>query len=234
MYLKLCLFSVFVALACTGCTSIRTTVLDRSENGHLSANPDMPLPGVPVMLKVPTHIDVEIVQVDYWVPHPVTGELELMKENNAEFPNRHIQTELVKTEQMFLVDPKRPGSGTGIYGFGFKNDDSANAGKGYLDSVTYKSIDKTFESSAALYSQIVKVLGVPTAGDANGDGQVDATEQDQKTLGESGIVSTQRTIAFRRFKLNTPHVDQDVQLFVDEYMNACHGSCFVGSPSYPN
>ena len=222
---------VLILTLMSGCTSIRTTVLDRSESGHLSPNPDRALKGVPVMLKVPTHIDVHIVQIDYWTPNEATGELELMKVKNGEFPNRQVKTELKRTEQMFLVDPKRPGAGLGMYAFGFSDD----AGKGYLANASYKSQDKTFDSSVALFRQISKTLGATTGADSDGDEKEETVVEDdaEKVLRISGIISTRRTIAFKRFRLNASLVDTEIQTFVDQYMNDCHKSCYVGSPKNP-
>ena len=222
-------------LSSIGCNSIKTTPLDRSESGRLTPNPSVPLQGVPVMLKVPTHIDVEIIQVDYWRPNSKTNLLEIMTVNGGAFANRHVQTELVKTEQMFVVDPKRPGAGMGVYGFGFRNGAEDN-GKGHLSSINYQSQDSTLESSAALFRQIAAVAGQSTSAeaDANGDQMVDGAEQNQVELRASGVISTRRTIAFRRFKLNAPGVEAEVKAFVGNYMNNCHGGCSVGSLTYPN
>ncbi|MEM7456914.1 MAG: hypothetical protein AAF456_21400 [Planctomycetota bacterium] len=213
-----CLLLVTAIGGLTGCNSIRTTPLDRMPDGSLVPNPRRPLKGVPVMLPVPTHIDVKIIQVDYWAPNADKGgELELITNLGREFENRHIITELVETNQMFIIDPKRPASGTGTYKFGFRglNPDNPEY-QGQLSSLGYKSEDTTITDSFALYGQIRTFLGLNT----------DAS-QEASSLPEEKYASTTRTIAFRRFPLNDDNVDLHVQEFVDAYMNSCNPGCYV-------
>ena len=68
------------------------------------------------MLEVPTHVDVRIIQTDFW---KIDGdELKLIPEATS----RNTQIDPVFTEQMFLMDPKRPAEGTGQFNFKFFTD----------------------------------------------------------------------------------------------------------------
>lgn len=202
-----------MVVAASGCTSVKTTVLDRREGGHLTKNPDLPLKGVPVMLRVPTHVDVTIEQVDYWYPDGKS-----FVQVGAELPSRHVKAEIKHTEKMFLVDPKRVASGTGIYGFSF-DPDNGNAGRGYLKGVSYEAVDTTLKESAALISNIAKVVGSPTS----------AAEE---LASDSKVIATSRTIAFRKFDINSCSIEHDIREFVNDYLNDCHPDCCT-DPQYP-
>ena len=200
-----------------GCNSIRTTVLDRAPGGNLQKNPGRPIKGVPVMLRVPTHLDVKIVQIDYWKTTDAG-----LEQIGVEMPVRHIDTRIMETEKMFFVDPKRVASGTGIYGFTFDSaaTDSQNSGKGYLSGVSYEAVDTTLEKSAELATNIARLFA----------GQ--ATTAGQELAKETGVITTERTIAFHKFNINSPNIENEVRKFCNDYLNDCHVSCCT-NPNYP-
>lgn len=202
-------------LVSVGCTSIKTTVLDRREGGHLTKNPDLPLKGVPVMLRVPTHVDVTIEQVDYWTADD-NGDLKLISEN---VPSRHVSAEIKHTEKMFLVDPKRVASGSGIYGFTF-DAEGDGAGHGYLQGASYEAVDTTLQESAALISTIASVAGRTTS------------RSELKMAEESQVITTTRTIAYRKFDINACSIEDDIRGFVNLYLNDCHAGCCQSNVRY--
>ena len=61
---KVLLFAVL--LTATGCSSFRTSAVDRVENDMLVVNPDCPMKGVPVSLRVPSHLELCVVETTYW------------------------------------------------------------------------------------------------------------------------------------------------------------------------
>ena len=212
----------------TGCTSIRSTALDRTESGCLTAKPDTEcLKGVPVMVKVPTHLEVRVYQRDHWYQTKDSDRLVPVKE---ESPVRFVETRVAKTEQMFVVDPKRPAEGTGIYGFTFASGlkESSGEGHGYLRGVEYKSEDQTLEASANLALSLASILR-PNPGTV---GQESSTTTRKGADGSDVTVfTTKRLVAFRRFPLNSPSVDHEVEAFLDLHLNHCQ-SC-AAPPSYP-
>ncbi len=196
-----------------GCNSIKTTPLDRQEGGHLCVAHEAPLQGLPVMLRVPTHLDVTIEEVKYWYPNNgVLAEVE--SDGSASNTGRHVITKVAETEKMFLVDPKRVASGTGIYGFSFAE---ASPGKGYLSGTSYEAVDTTISESAALVRGLAKAF---------------ATSDSNDDTAESGLITTTRTVAFRKFDLNSPTIEDDVRSFCHLYLNGCQGSCNT-QPAYP-
>lgn len=206
-----CALAALTLLVGLGCNSIKTLPMDRSEGGHLSPNPPCPLQGVPVMLRVPTHLDVTIEEVEYWQ----VGEESLIP-LNQDIRGRHISTEIQYTEKMFLVDPKRVASGTGFYGFGFDGAGD-NAGKGYLKSAAYGATDTTLSQTAALITNIAKAAGgAPMSAEG-----ITAKSMLEATT----VIPTTRTVAFRKFDINRPTVDEEVRCFCQQYLNACQTDC---------
>lgn len=202
-----CALIGLLLLSSPACNSIKTTPIDRQSGGQLSADCQSPLPGIPVMLRVPTHLDVEIKEVEYWTPsqgilRPLAGQT----------TSRHVSAEVQSIEQMFLVDPKRVASGSGAYGFQF---DAKHAGHGYLSGADYQANDTTLSQTSTLIASIAKTTGSP----------ISAAEQDLAST--SGVITTTRTIAFRKFDINSPSVDQEVKQFCDQYVNGIHLNEFV-------
>ena len=216
MRLIFLLMAVFV-VAGLGCGSIRTTPLDRSAGGHLSQDCEAPLKGVPVMLRVPTHLDVTIEEVAYWYPSK-NGELGPVEMDDSLGTGRHVITEIKEIEKMFLVDPKRVASGSGRYGFSFAGQ-ADDAGKGYLNGSSYEAVDTTLSQSAALARAVVANFK-------------SANKNDLAVADEAGLVTTTRTVAYRKFDLNSPTIEGDVRAFCDLYLNGCQIGC-ADEPAYP-
>jgi len=60
-----------------------------------------------------------------------------------------------------LIDPAKPVAGEQKYGFSFTSNKEGNekdAGKGYLDKVTYKIDDKTITETANLVASSLKLI----------------------------------------------------------------------------
>ena len=217
---SICALLGIVMLGSLGCASIKTTVLDRCEGGQLATS-QRPVKGVPVMLRVPTHLDVKVVQVDYWRPNRETGDLERLEN---QLPSRYVDTEIQETEKMFFVDPKRVASGSGIYGFKFNSaDGDANAGKGYLSGVSYKADDTTLAESAALFGNITRIIAQATG----------AAEDNQAIGNDLGLIATKSTIAFCKFDINSPYIEDDVRDFCNHYLNDCNPGCEEKAVVYP-
>ena len=194
---------VAIIIVVGGCNSVRTTFLKNDGRGNLCKESNICRQGLPVMVKVPTHVDVEIIQTDVWkVEKNGTNPRKLVHIPDA--TSRSHKVTPIATEKMFVIDPKRPASGTGAFGFGF--DSTENPGKGILTSAAYKSEDTTLKDSANLLLNAVGVAGKLTS-----------TNIDQEN---DKLVSAERTIAYRRFP-----VDQDlsanIQAFLNEYITNC-------------
>lgn len=196
-------------VALSGCSSFRTQAVDRMDNDTLVVNPNSPLKGIPVSLRVPTHLELNVVETTYWEKQDIPGERPTLKALETCRPTRTVIYTVKETEKIFLVDPMRPGAGTESYGFDFQSSDATktgSAGKGHLKKVTYKVDDKTITESANLLS---KSLGLINA--------LQTSAAPQATT--STLIETQRSVAYTRVDINSPTFECDVEAFLDLYVN---------------
>ena len=195
---------------CCGCNTFRTTAIDRCEHDTLVVNPDKPMKGIPVSLKVPTHLELKVIETTYWEKQDIPGSKPTLVPLRTCRPTRSLEHELCYTEKIFLVDPAKPVAGEQKYGFTFKSNASSDAddmGKGYLNKVTYKIDDKTITETANLVANSLKLLNAfPIS--ANG-----------ARPNTSDLISTDRTIAYLRLDINSPTFEQEVTEFLDCNLN---------------
>lgn len=213
---------------CNGCSSIKTTAYDRLEDDTLIANPDQHLKGVPVSLRVPTHLELTVEEKTFWRAEGT----ELIPVTSCRC-TRTVSHEVKYTEKVFLVDPVRPGAGprgdvaSNSYGFSFQNDDLTDAeikagkagdyehsGKGHLAGIHYHIQDETIVRSAELLAASLQFIKkFPTKGKLSGYG-----EGNQNVQGLN-LIQTTRVIAWSRFDLNSEHFEEDVMDFLNTYVN---------------
>ena len=210
-----------------GCSSIRTSMWTRAEDDNLHPDICSNLKGIPVMLRVPSHLEVTITETVY-AQYNVnagndTAQLDVIK---LDRPDLDVAANLKYTEKMFLVDPVRVGAGSGNYGFGFgpgdkgvgiNGDDGTPAGHGYIHSANYKANDQTIIHSANLLSTVLSFR--PNA--SSKTGLLDPATLEKST---TPIVKINRTVAYKRFDLGSPTVDEEVYGFMEQHLNGCH-SC---------
>lgn len=211
---KVLLFAVL--LTATGCSSFRTSAVDRVENDMLVVNPDCPMKGVPVSLRVPSHLELCVVETTYWEKVDEAGKKPTLAPLHTCRPTRSVSHDICYTEKIFLVDPVRPGAGLQNYGFEFQSSGDAakkeDAGKGYLKNVTYMADDRTITESASLLANSLGLINAL---------QTSANAPNQNT---ANLVSTDRTVAFGRFDINSPTYEMDVAAFLDCYVNCAPGN----------
>jgi hypothetical protein len=167
-----------------------------------------PFKGTPVKLKVQTHTDIFIDETYY------------LKLENGRWTELSIGTRLysvrqkeVMTDQIVMVDFKRPASGT--LDLTLEYNDAH-----YLKSVNSKVDDNTLEDSANLVGTIVKTFSTPTSAE-----NVAAAKSVKPS-----IVPVTRTVAYQRFDINAADYEQQMECFVNQHLNNCN-TCGV-APTY--
>lgn len=205
---------VLTLIAIPGCCSIRTTAIDRKENDCIVVNPECPMHGIPVSLRIPTHLELKVVETTYWEKQDIPGEKPTLVPLSTCRATRTVEHNVCYTEKIFLVDPVRPGAGTSSYGFEFMSGgDKKNDGKGYLKKVDYKIDDQTIKESANLLSSALGFLSAFQTG----------SNDPQANTGN--LISTDRTIAYGQFDINSASFEDEVSAFLDCNVNRAGNSC---------
>lgn len=211
----------------TGCGSIKTTAYDRLEDDTLIANPDQHLKGVPVTLKIPTHLKLTIEEKTFW---RVEGS-DLIPVSTCR-ATRDVIPKVQYTEKIFLVDPVKPGAGTSSYGFTFKNDaagpDSKYSGKGQLSGLSYDITDNTITESAALLQKSLNFVGAFPIKPKGAKASAEAFGSGNSEVEDLNVIQTTRVIAWSQFDINSEHFEEDVMGFLNTYLN--ERSCEPGGP----
>ncbi|MCY2982682.1 MAG: hypothetical protein NTY15_03500 [Planctomycetota bacterium] len=198
-----------------GCTSFSSTPISRFDDNSYQGDSNgllkifdraRPYRGTPVKLKVQTHTDVWIDETYY-----LKNENGAWKELQLGSTFYSIRYADVMTEQIVIVDFKRPGSGT--LDLKLQYDD-----KQYLKSVGSKLVDTTLEDSANLVGTIVKTFSATGAGDAK---QKEPAPQ---------IFPVTRTVAYQRFDINAIDYEQQLDCFVSEHLN--RSNACIDPPNY--
>lgn len=210
--------AVFVCVT-VGCTSFRSTIVDRQEDDSLAVQPcPSDVRGIPVKLKIPSHLEVKIVETFYL---DGDGRLETMLvDSETKRKLLEVNQQLIYTDKVFLVDFPRPLAGT------------LNLGASDKDGLTFDS-EQYFASIRAAYeeqtlSTVNEILG------GSSEGQTKSTKalplgpaDDNKT---PQIQKLSRVVAFERFDIAVPGWEAQMDAFVAQYLGDCEGGCFLAAP----
>jgi hypothetical protein len=199
---------LLLPIVATSCASFSSTSLRRlDDNSFIGASngpPECgcsarPYKGVPITLEVPSHVDVYIDQTYYMQPadhgHGTATLVEV-----STVPILSVRADIVKTKKVFIVDLKRPASGTLDASMSFNEQQ-------YFDQIKGDITDTTLKDTTALIATVLKQLPTTSA---------------TKTGAGDGVPYLRRTrvLAYRRFDLNVECFEQQVHDFV-----ACHLNC---------
>lgn len=195
----------------SGCASFRSTMLNRLEGGMFignsngTAKPDgapRHFKGIPITLKVPTHLEVFITETVY--RQLDTSEPQAVWNEPLGIRIYNVRTNVIQTKQLFTVDFKRPAAGT--------LDLTADmTDEQYFEKITSKLQDDTITQSAGLLSTVLRATS--TAGGP--------TDQQLQKLAAMDVSRETRDVAYKRFDINSPTFEWDVECFVNEQLSQC-------------
>ena len=196
------------------CMSTQSTLLHRDETNQWWQRKGK-LKGVPITLKVPTHIKVEVLEHHYLTNitpsgggGTETGNLEFVELNT---PIRSVKTELIETEKVFTVDPKRPAAGSLNASIKFDGQ--------YFDDIDYDVSDETI-------ADLTNLIGNVARGGLFGNPTTSGEEVDKR------IQQIDSHVASAMFALDSPTVELEIQQFLTKHISGCH-TCNVVAPGGP-
>lgn len=209
-----------------GCTSISSTFLHRQEDDAFSGISNgktgihqhaRPFKGIPVTLKIPTHLDVSIVETLIFVDEPTTGKL-----TNLPMTKRHLDVvpEIQVSDKVFTVDLKRPAAGTLDYEIEFQD---GKDNPQYFNQVSYHVVDQTLKDITGVIANLKPLTPL----NARPTGRASGT----RVTADNGpaLEPMIRTVAWKRFDLNSVTFEDEVLAFVNLHLNDCH-SCGLVEP----
>ncbi len=206
-------------ISLTGCRSFSSTMLNRlgdnsfvgNSNGYAKSNNGArPFKGIPITLQVPSHLDVYIDEVFYLQDDG--SDVASISEPLDDTRILNVRTELIKTKKVFTVDYKRPGSGT-------LNSNTTFSDEQYFKTISNTITDTTITDSAALLNTVLKGVSTSATGPT-----------DKQAMELTDVVRDTRVVAFKRFDINDPDFELQVEEFVNQHLNNCD-RCGQ-SPSY--
>ena len=186
--------------AAIGCTSMRSIFLHRDES-NTSWTKERRLPGVPITLRVPTHLRVTVVEKHFLVVNSGTGETRVTRVNLPS-PIRAVTHELVYTEKIFTVDFKRPAAGKMKLSAEFENQ--------YFKKIEHEVEDETIEQVANLLSKI-----------APGGLFSPASIGESKAFADN-VQEVDSVVAVRLFEIDEPDFEEQLTAFLDCHVNQSH------------
>ena len=205
----LCLAICVVALT-VGCTSISSTMLNRLDSDDFvgNSNGDLkkhckarPFKGIPITLRVPTHVDVAVREK---VRFSKDGDsIALLRTGN-----RHlfVETDLIYTDKVFTVDIKRPAAGTANYTLDFGEGENAQ----YFKQLQSTIVDETIQDITTAIDTVTSAAFETGEDDDDKDKKAPVT-----------FFSLDRTVAWKRFDVDAVDFEQAIATFVEQHMNGC-------------
>lgn len=212
------IIALALALACGGCTSLSSTFLHRDEMNVKWKTEK--LKGVPITLKVPTHLKLVVAETRYltgkkddnatlaFVREPLTCEPVVSLQVNHDF---------VYTEKIFTVDPKRPAAGTMKYTLGLDPTEQ------YLTTIQSELTDTTIQEISKGLERIL--LGV---------GKVRSGADLQAAAEKANVFYKEVTSirAMRVFEIDDPMFELNIEAFLQDQFCCIQGHAVManGSP----
>ncbi|NOX54284.1 MAG: hypothetical protein GXP27_07540 [Planctomycetes bacterium] len=190
---------VFVSCVLSGCKSLHSRLLYRDETN--SCWVQSKLRGVPITLKVPTHLKVEIVEKTLLTTDG-SGKAQPVS-LPAGTTLRDVRTDLIFTEKIFTVDLERPAAGLLKYTAEFEGQ--------YFKKLQSELEDVTIEETSEAIERILGgiapqgLVGVPTAARPTGK--------------EPLVKEIDSVVAAAVFELDAPDFEVKLEEFLNAYLN---------------
>ncbi len=207
-----------------GCTSFRTTALYRFDNDSVTPEcTNKKLKGLPVKLKVPSHVAVTIFEQQVLLAITTTTTTGTPPATESKYalvsfspPQLMVETELVYTDKVFLVDFKRPAAG--ILDLTEAKMDDEQYFSNITAEVTERTINDINTSLGTLQPALTqfKKPAVPKA---------KATTANSPEADADNVGFKKSVIAYQRFDISEPDWECRLQEFVNCQLNRCETFC---------
>ncbi len=206
--LSLCLMLGCLLGLGAGCASVESTMVTRDETNQYWERHNC-LNGIPITIKVPTHLKLYVFHKHYIEPENVgaNNRADNYVELDVGVVVRDFAQEFMYTEQVFFVDFKRPASGS-------SNLRVKMTDQQYIDAIQHDITDTT----------ISDVRGLVAA--AQGTEKVDAKTVSDETK-PTDVIPIRSLVAVGIFEIAAPDFEHKVRAFMDCHVNKAHDAWVV-------
>jgi hypothetical protein len=193
-----CALAALSTLGTVGCRSAKSTHVepDPYKGGWKTKH----LRGVPVTVKVPTHIEVRIVKKHYIQPNT---KLPLRDKDGITVSVLEIEHTIREKDEVFTVDAVRPGAGTLDYNATFDNQ--------YFRTFTANSSDVTLETIATTVDTLKGLL--PTGKSTSGKVTAEIVDD-----AEGVIPYLREIVAIKVFDVYDPNPSACMKEFINTFV----------------
>ncbi len=193
-----------VLLGLAGCTSIDSTMIERDElNTHWHKHRH--LHGIPITLKVPTHVKVYVFEKHYLELVNVGGNYEVQPVD-LDVPIRDFSHEFLYTEKIFTVDFKRPAAGS----YNLRLDMTEDQ---YFAKIQHDVTDETIAKVTELLGKVLPDGGLFAAPVSGPD------KPDPKEI--------RSVVAVGVFEIDAPDFEHQIAAFLNCHINKAHDAWVV-------
>jgi len=191
-----------LGLGSTGCTSIRSTLLHRDEcNMGWEARK---LKGMPITLKVPTHVRLDVVQTKYLKRDD--GGYSYLAVGTEVVQQFEVERTIIETEKIFTVDFKRPAAGTLNYTAKLSPTNQ------YFEQVTSNINDITIQEASKAFERILSAL--PKAALTGPPGNTGDGPASPQEVREEALVPIRTVVASEIFDIEDPMFEDNIRGFL--------------------
>jgi len=184
-------------IAQIGCSSMNSTMLTRDESNQFWTRKGA-LKGVPITLKVPTHVQLTVFERHFLV----YDEFGRVSRLTLPYVVRDFSQEFIYSDKIFTVDFKRPAAGTYNLDLDLTEDQ-------YIQKFQYDVTDQTIEKVTSLVQQLVP----------GGFEAVSALDTYYKEI--------QSVVAVGMFEIDAPDFEEQMSAFVNCHLNQAHDAWVV-------
>ena len=165
------LLCLIILLATSGCTSFKTTIMQRASDSRLYPNQPCALTtGIPVKLKVPTHVEVTVKETyfiekseDAGTKRTVYRELPIKDTKSCPINPLYVTTKVIYTDKVFTVDFRRPAGGT------FTLSETSFDSEQYFANLKAAYTEKTLEDIGTALTTLKTIPGIGSSGETKGN-----------------------------------------------------------------
>ncbi len=199
-----------ITILYSGCTSFRTTVMQRCPNGMFHTNVVEKTKGIPVKLKVPTHVEV-VVTEDFFIEKNHGFHEIPIKNGDAQIRSMNVSTKVIYTDKVFTVDFKRPAGG------------SLTLGTESTPGVSFDD-EQYFSKIRAAYTEQT-LADINTAIGTLKPSLSSAKKQSTNDAKTANLGIQDREVARARFDISDPCWEAQLHEFVDLHVTCCYQGC---------